>query len=142
MTNSVSSSQSMREWYGQSNVVGWRGCRKALAVGAELPHGVEVLTAIGLESDESARVYHARQPVQPPGHHFGQVFEVAYSHDGDHISLASNRVGLRDPFDSGDLLSQFSHASRLSVDENKCCDHSPNVAPLRSGVPKRSPKNK
>ena len=107
---------------------------EALAPGAELPHLVEILAAIGLERDKGASVEDAGQPRQPPGHHLSQLFDLAYPDDRDDVGVASYRVGLCDPLDGSDLLCQLGNAGWLSVHQDKGGDHSPNVALIGLGV--------
>jgi hypothetical protein len=102
--------------------------REALALGAELPHLVEILAAIGLERDKGPGVGDAGQPRQASGYHLGQFFDLAHPDDGDDVGVASYRVGLRDPLDGRDLLCQFGNAGWLSVYQDKGSNHSPNVA--------------
>lgn len=94
--------------------------------GAQLPHGVEILLAVGLERHQSARVGHPGQAVQPPGDDIGQVLDAADPDNSDDVGLASDGVRLGHSFYRGDLFGQLGHAGRFRIDEDKGCQHAPN----------------
>ncbi len=100
--------------------------------GAKLPHGVEVLLAVGLERHQGSRVRHAGQAVQPAGYDISQVLDAADPDNSDDVGLASDGVRLGHSFYRGDLFRQLGYAGRFRIDEDKGCQHVPNRT---AGVP-------
>jgi predicted RNA-binding protein with PIN domain len=95
-------------------------------LGTEVPDGVEVVAAVGLERDERAGVDHARQLGDAPRDHVGELFVAAHPNHRHDVCVPGDRVDLADTVDPGQLDRKVGDACRLPVDQNKGVYHGRN----------------
>ena len=104
--------------------------------GAEVPDGLEVAAAVGLEGDQGAGIGHPRQLRDASGDHVGQLLVEPDPNDRHDVGMAGHGVHLGDPFDLGQLDGQVGDPGRLRVDEDESVHHAVRGYPARlaSGV--------